>query len=369
MKNKSVLKKLGLVIFLQNMILFSLVSLGNPVKPTKVRSFSIEYDLGNEGIELFNKQSLYLEIPEDFINRKLIFDFASIAHRQDLRREQSENSWTNVSSPTYNDNSPGYTSLELHLQDSDEEGWIYWGGKGSGPRNSKFAEIRRNDRPEVDNLYEWQRHQWKRVSDGQSDNAPFSIDAARIVSLGSDPIRAHKVILKFLPPTPKYFSRHLFSNGMDFGDFASGLNRRFPGNHKCGDYGRGALLIEPHRKISKSLLPSEWESEESRLYIPLPKGSHFQSIDIATGDMKRNNCADAKHFRGGALISVDIVQKGSFKDTVIDELMSRENVGTNGVMRAVSTQMSYPSQEGDYLRITVSSDSASIMGIQVGFSQ
>ena len=368
MKNNLIFKKLILAVLMQNITLFSFAAISSPVKPTKIKSFSLEYDLGREGVELFYNQALYLEIPEDFLKRNLVFDFASIAHRQDFHRERQQNPWSSIGAD-YEDRRPGYTSLEFHIQNSDEDGWIYWGGNGSGPRNSKFAEIRGNDRPEVDNLYEWQRHQWKRVSNGQSGNTPFSIDSARIVSLGQDPIRAHKVILKFLPPIPQYFSRHIFASGLDFGDFASGLQRKFPGNHKCGDYGRGALVIEPRGRISKNLVPSDWEVEDGRLYIPLAKGSHFQTVEIATGDMKRNNCANARYSRGGALVSVDIVQKGSFTDTVVDELMHKENVGTNGVMRAVSSQLEYLAQEGDFIRITVNSDATSIMGIQLGFSQ
>ena len=321
-------------------------------RPTVKKDLSLEYDL--DGIRLNPEESVYIKIPDEYRNRKL--DFVSMSHRQSPRDERECGGYSDK------DCLPGYSSLEVYNEFSSSEGWRCWGGTGSGPCNSKFAEIR-DSTPETDNLYEWRKKGHINTRGRGLSYDPIIPTLFRVRSVGPDSVRVHKIIIKFLPPQPDVIADYIFSNGFQFGDYETASGRKYPGNASYGDYGH-PLHLERHSRPDHPALKGEINSETGYIEIPILRGKKLLFVDIAAGDMKRvPRGADPENYRGGAVLSIDLVNRNN----EIDQLMNSENVGTNGVLRGSPSRINLVIQDGQFLKIYAPKGTAHIMGIRIGY--
>lgn len=322
------------------------------VQPIAKTDLQLTYDLRD--MKLYSSDTVYLEIPDAYKNMTL--DFVALTHRQDPKYEYGE------CRSSDRDCNPGYTSMEFFdkQQKDIREGWRYWGGVGSGPLNSKFAEIR-SHRGETDNLYEWQKKGHSSVETQRSSKNAILPQLARIRSLGPDMIRVQRVIFKFLPPAARTIREKIFADGLVFGDYATASGRRYPGYADRGDYGN-ALALRPYETTSRQL-PQGWSAINGGIRLPLSAGERLLWLDIAVGDMKRvPKGGTADDYRGASALTVKRLRHGQ----VVEILMDDENVGTNGVMRALPAKISQVVQNGEELEITASGSSAKVMGIRSG---
>lgn len=324
-------------------------------KAVSSTDLQLTYDLRD--LKLQAGETIYLEIPAQYSQMPL--DFAALTHRQDPKYE------TECRGGGDRDCHPGYTSLEFFdgNQSNMRDGWRYWGGVGSGPLNSKFAEIR-SGRGETDNLYEWRKKGHYSVEGKKSSHQELKPVIARIRSIGPDMVRIQRVIFKFLPPMANNIRDVVFSDGFVFGDYATSSGRRYPGRADQGDYGN-PLKLRTYERPDHHKLPKDWSTSKGSIRIPLPAGETLGWLDLAVGDMKEvPRGADPEQYRGGASLTV----KRVLGSHVIETLMDDENVGTNGVMRALPSKIGQVIASGEELEISVDGSSAKIMGIRLGTS-
>lgn len=331
--------------------LASLQVVAEPVKtyrPVYMADSILVYS--TDDIELKTNDEVEFLIPEKYLGRQL--DFASMTHRQDPDEEDEC-----VPTTPGRDCLPGYTDLEFLASN----GWRHWGGVGSGPRNSKFAELRKG-LGETDNLYEWRRKGHVGM-DEDSSKEPLFFTRVRAVSLGEDSVRLNRVIIKYLPPKPTVIDDFVFSEGFRMGDYETTAGRVYPGNAAMGDYGT-SLEVNRYSAPSHASIPADWLLEPGTLKIPLKVGQRLSYIDLAVGDMRKvPDGGDPENFRGGARVNIRRLSGGRAQET----LMKGENVGTNGVMRGTPASHENVVQAGDYLEVEVPRGNAQIMGIQIGY--
>lgn len=329
----------------------SLQAFGNPVKtyrPVYMADSILVYSTND--IELKTNEQVEFLIPEKYHGRQL--DFASMTHRQDPDEE-------NECVPTTpgRDCLPGYTDLEFLASN----GWRHWGGVGSGPKNSKFAELRRGQ-GETDNLYEWRRKGHVGEDEDLSKD-PLFFTRVRAVSLGEDSIHLNRVIIKYLPPKPTITDDFDFSEGFKMGDYETTAGRVYPGNPSLGDYGT-ALAVSRHNAPVHAKIPADWKLAPGKLLIPLVPGRRLSFVDVAVGDMRKVPAGgDAENYRGGARVNITRIEGGRQAET----MMKGENVGTNGVMRATPASHDKVTAAGDFIEIEIPRGLAQIMGIRVGY--
>lgn len=343
---------------LESHSIFALTPSPRSVLPSAETPLKLTYKFRD--LNLQPNDVIYLNLPEKFKSRPV--DFVFITHKQDPRDEKE------CVSAFYNgvpwDCSPGYTSFEIKDANADQknEEWRHWGGPGSGPFNSKFAEIR-SHQGETDNLYEWAKYGHISVASKNRSHDPLIPSQFRVRSVGPDSIILQEVVVKFLPDEPKKMTEVIFAQGLAFGNFIDAKGRKYPGRAAYGDYGT-ALRLGPHNTPPHSLIPQHWDAFKGGLSIPLDESESFRFIDIACGDMRPNNGSNPDAYRGNGKLSVWLVRA---RDGSKTQLMNFENVGTNGVMRATLDPREPKTRPEDRLLIESPSDVVQIMGIRLGF--
>lgn len=330
------------------------------IKPTEVQTYRLTYKFNRH--ELRSGQTLELELPENF--KAGMIDFVYLTHKQDPRDEHE--CYSRREGSVIWDCLPGYTSFEILAEHPENrriiDDWRYWGGVGSGPFNSKFAEIREGW-GETDNLYEWARHGHHSVATKEKSYTPLVPLKFRVRSVGPDSILLQEVVIKFVPPAPKFMNQIVFADGLDFGAFDTAVGRRYPGRAAYGDYGN-SLDLSPHYSPRHKILQREWFVAPGELHIPMTMEDPLSFIDVACGDMKRVPYgADAENYRGGSHFSIFVVRPDGQKEA----LMWKENIGTNGVMRVTLDPKHKPIVKGDVLIFKATEDTAHVMGIRFGF--
>ncbi len=239
------------------------VSLLAQIQPSESHPLRLIYKFSNYSLP--GGSEIYLSIPTHFEAKPI--DFVFVTHKQDPKQELECRSQSDGVKMI--DCLPGYTSFEVKDQNSvsASEDWRFWGGSGSGPFNSKFAEVR-SGRGETDNLYEWRKKGHISVVTNRKSNAPLVPSDMRIRSVGKDSIILQEVVVKFLPPTPSDYDDVIFATGFEFGDFSTTIGRKYPGNPSAGNYGSSLSLnrkmTPQHRNI-----PNHWKVERGELLIPL----------------------------------------------------------------------------------------------------
>lgn len=327
--------------------------------PTAQDSTKLEYDLSrnfkNDGVSIDPNDEIQLVVPKSYFNKSI--DFVYITHKQKPDQLQQ-----NCGGDSKTDCIPAYTSFEVmpSVQASLSQEWRCWGGVGSGPCHSKFAEIRSYE-GETDNLYEWYTHGYvKTSSPGIKEFAPLKPQAFRVRSLGQDTVWVQKVVVKFSPSNLTHKVDHIFSNGLNFGDWLTASGRRYPGHADVGDYGRAIRLSKTNKyyQIDSDKVVLETDG----LHIRTNVTDRLSFIDIACGDMKPVPPGeDPDDYRGNGKLSVEIrTAHHNFS------VMVRENVGSNGVMRALIPE-ELTQEPVEEVFISGRGSQISIMGVRLGF--
>jgi hypothetical protein len=313
-------------------------------------------------LRLHPNEMIYLKLPADVIGKNL--ELVQITHKQQAGHERGcvpyRTDWDCV---------PAYTSVEFldanHRVDGDM--WRYWGGVGSGPFNSKFAEIRQ-DEGETDNLYEWIRHGNLGIASGQRDisHAALPISGIRVRSLGTDTTVLQKIIIKINPPKSSDLQDVIFARGFEFGDYETATGRRYPGNASVGNYGTALEMNDYHNGVpAPATMPANW-AFDGRIRIPLDANKVFQSLDIACGDMKPvppgATAAEIEKLRGNGKVTLTYVHADGQREV----LMERENVGTSGVMRGLASG-NKKLDRGGYLEVEAPQGNVKVMGVRVAY--
>jgi hypothetical protein len=325
------------------------------VKPAEEYDYRIVYSFSD--LKMKKGETVYLQLPKRAMGQLL--DFAIVTHKQD-NGDERECRYYNPQNDCY----PAYTSVEFLDAHSSVNGdmWRYWGGVGSGPLNSKFAEIRRAE-GESDNLYEWARHGHLGVDSKKKIYRSLAIAGVRVRSMGPDSMVLQRVIVKLAPPMTTDFDEGIFSRGLEFGDYLTAQGRRYPGHPSAGDYGTPLTLDGRGKSHSTPNIPKAWNYKNGALEIPLDKNKKFQSLDIACGDGKRIPYgANPENYRGNGKVTVKYVRP----DGSSEILMDRENVGTNGVMRATLSSLKKPAR-GGYLSVYSNQGTVRVMGVRVAY--
>lgn len=331
------------------LIAFAGVGARADYRPVEVKAVSALYDFHQ--LKMHPGEVVYLEVPRELKGSTV--DWTSVQHRQDPREETEC-----PRSPR--DCKPAYTSVEF----LDTHGrWQCWGGRGSGPCDSKFAEIRMPQMPETDDLYEFPRHGHIDAETGARSYEPLFAQRLRVRNLGVDDLYLHKVLFKVTPPEPTTVRDVIFSWGLDFGDFVTQRGRHYAGDADTGDYGH-AMHLNRYSTPHHSRLPNEWRTEQGVLVIPLEAGRVLEAIDVAAGDMRRVPYgANPERYRGDANLTVELVRDGRVVDTLIDH----ENIGDNGIIRGSPTDITKSAHAGDMIRMYCVIGDASIMGIRLSY--
>jgi hypothetical protein len=325
----------------------------SPLQASKVSDLEAVYDLSDVTLGGRGRKAFYLSVPAQFAGKKL--ESLSLTHRQDPQEERECRSGDR-------DCLPAYVSLEVYDVARRDHNWRYWGGTGSGPFNSKFAEIR-DSRGETDNLYEWQRKGHYAVDNG-ADFAKVPVEPGflRLRSVGPDEAHIQQVVLKMDPPNARNLTEYIFARGLRFGDFITADGRRYPGHAAEGDYG-DALLLDSRHHPRHAKLDKSWNNERGSFRIPLKAGTKLVAVDIACGDMKPVPWgADPEKYRGNSYVTVRRWVHGQ----PVENLISNRNVGSNGVIRATSEKIDRVAGYDEEIEIKADRGSVSIMGVRLG---
>ncbi|HWU43724.1 MAG TPA: hypothetical protein VN132_09810, partial [Bdellovibrio sp.] len=321
------------------------------VAPSYYDSTKVEYNFGR-GINLKPSEGVELILPDSLAGRTL--DFVYITHKQTPSQMQ-------ICQDPKIDCKPGWTSFEV-LPDKASNlpnDWRYWGGKGSGIYNSKFAEIRSGE-GETDNLYEWYRHGHLGINGNDKSYEPLIPRAFRVRSVGQDSIWLQKVVVKFLSPEIKKTKEFIFSSGLQFGDINTTAGRKYPGHAYKGDY--GSAIVLGRKRNSRINQDNIYMSKGDIKISTESMNGNLKFINIACGDMKPvPSGEDPDKYRGNGKLSVSVVT-----DQSIYKIMDHENVGTSGVMTApVPNELI----NGAIKEIIIhgSGSPISVMGLQLGF--
>jgi hypothetical protein len=304
---------------------------------------------------------IYLTMPASAQGR--ILDQIQVMHKQDISQESE----CGAPNPR-NDCRPAYTSVEILDQEAtiaDGDMWRYWGGVGSGPFNSKFAEIRSGE-GETDSLYEWSRHGHLGTSSKNKSTRPLKVAGLRIRAFGSDSLVLQRVTVKLAPPMTTDIVDAKIDRALDFGDYLTAAGRHYPGRPSMGDYGRALVLENTRgRQIqSPTQLPPGWSIQGDVVMIPLDSGKILQTLDIACGDMRQMpDGANEEDYRGNGKVTVRYVHG----DGTVEILMDRENVGTNGVMRAAA--LNEIKDKGGHLEVFANQGHVKVMGLRLAYKQ
>ncbi|MBL7670988.1 MAG: hypothetical protein JNM39_10930 [Bdellovibrionaceae bacterium] len=328
----------------------------------------------DDGIVLRPGEILPMQIPTVYHKRTI--DFVALTHKQKLSDFRDDGTGRNET--------PGYTSFEI-LPSGEKLGdpngnWRVWGGRGSGPLGSKYAE-NRNRVGETDNLYEWVKYGHRSIWSypGAASLTPLQPGAFRIRSVGKGNTQITKVIVKFRPINITHVQDYIFSNGFAFGNYETNKGRRYPGNPDNGDYG-DAIILNSASPDSNRIIPqgitfqrdyvqgaqiSRRGPKITQLIVNIdPKSNKLLSfVDVACGDMNPvPPGGDPELLRGNGKLFVMIET-----DRGVYEVMTNENIGSNGVMRAL-----VPSEviSGKITRVIISGTGRapiSVMGVRLGF--
>lgn len=304
-----------------------------------------------DSLSLNNGESFKVDITKEYDG--LALDFIAITHRQSPNEESECLSFSDK------DCLPAYTSVEV-LNEKNE--WRYWAGNGSGPYNSKFAEIRSRKNGETDNLYHWMSiGHIGFEKDGYSKAAIYP-KTIRVRNLGPDSSRIEKLVIKFNPKKVEEISETIFSKGFQFGDYITALGEKLPKSSYNGDY-KNPLTVYPHSRSSHIKLPGDWIVKKGQIQIPICCQKNLVFVDVAIGDMRYfTGRGSLDYYRGSAKLTINVV----LPDLTIRPLMKSENIGSTGVLRATLEKISESIPDGSFLTITIENDVAHIMGIRIG---
>ncbi|HND84178.1 MAG TPA: hypothetical protein PLU50_00155 [Pseudobdellovibrionaceae bacterium] len=327
---------------------------------TSIREMSVRFKFHERSLS--PGESMMIEIPGPLKNRDL--ESIDVIHKQDPHRQTSncQNGEQELHDDPEWDCTPAYLAVEVEdLKSPLEDNWRYWAGPGSGPRNSKFSEVR-NGYGEVDRLYEWMNIGHRGVRSHRLAKSPVHGDRLRLSNLGRDRLTVSEITYSVSPKPVTSVDFKIFMTGFKFGDWRTSAGRTYAYEPLRGNYG-DSLSIHPGVAPNDHRIPQQWEIRPGRLKIPTRNLGNLQFIDVAIGDLNPVPPGENdKRYRGGAVVDIFISNEGQ------REYWSRgENVGSSGVIRArPPSQQQAMMRDGDYINIEIRNSKAWIMGIQFG---
>jgi hypothetical protein len=305
----------------------------------------------------------YLEVPESL--QELPVEMVSLAHMQEPKYNTGGSSSEEGSSDY--DKIPGFTSIQLHSTNlDDEKSWRYWGGSSSSRYGSKFAEVGYS--PEIDNLYNWPDKGHYGVKNGDFTKKLIKTNAIKIMSTGDDPVTIDSIDIKFIPEKSKKEIIHIFTKNLSFGNSTTGTGKSFGVKRK--GYGKypGALALGRRTDYEAPDLPKGIDhSSRSTLLIPINSTDKINSIEVAIGDqhndVETTNSDGGSGSKGYAKFYIGIKRKDGTKIW----FLKNQGVPPQGFFR-VQPPKGFIQKEGDKIILNSRSDTTMLMGFKLGLN-
>lgn len=302
-------------------------------------TFSPASDYSYKSFKISPRRGIVFDLPETY--HQFIVDQLVLSHRQSKRSKALD--------LDQRDDWPGLTSLLFFdPQFEAQEQWRFWSGMSSGVWGAKYAELRSESHPELELLYSFNYYGTKSLKNNKSPNdlRPTQVAA---VNVGSSPIFLHQIKVRYLPPEPSEFIEHIYSPSTQFDLFNYGRAKRFGGGELYG--GR---------------YPKAWHlSKNEKLRIQLPANKRLSAVDVICGDALGWDSREGKYIPGNAYLNIQWIRNG----IVLQNLLIKENVGAQSLLRGLPENMDDLIQEGDWIEISSSSESINflyIMGYRIG---
>ncbi len=287
-------------------------------------------------------EQVLIEIPES--HRGLRLAHIALMHSQNTAEKSVPGSGRNGD----RDAAGAYSLVEVFVKG---RGWTDLG------QSKKFAEARQ----EVERLHD--------LPDAQGE-----IVAVRIKNVGVDPVHLHQLTLHFLPEKPRRFEEQIFTARTSFGDpwasMTPSVSRlrepvvqgtRYPGGVTLNN--TGDWKATPPETVAL-IQAKGWSLDPTSISIPLQAGKRFRTVEVAIGDTHpdaASNQDQSYGYKGYAKLTLEVVRADGTRLT----LSSQENVPPQGVLVGTSD---YVAQAGDRVRLSVSGDTAAVMGVRLGYA-
>jgi hypothetical protein len=261
---------------------------------------------------------------------------------------------------------PGLTSALIYSTDVPGDELRYWGGHSSGKLGAKFAEYRPSG--EFDALYEWPRLGHKGINNKSKSLQPIRPNVLRLQNVGVDTVWLSKAYVEVVPLPAKNYQVEIFTPKSDFGDPVTMKSRWYGGGQvEMGTF-PNALRLSSRDHSYQPKLPANMRIEKNKIFITLPVGEKFSSVDIMVGDTHPDRIRNKDNgwgSLGNAKLSVTIENARSNQERV---LLSEKNVGPQGVISASDVTSAPVVADGDVLVIKNEkhSSTAYIMGLRIG---
>jgi len=324
------------------------------MKPSSQTSISATWDLG--GRRMNPGEELRLEIPEHLRNRAV--RSVMLSHRQDPSTD------TGLNPATGRDANPGLTAV--NLRSIDDGTWRDWNSPwgSSGPKGAKFAEQRGAYNPEFENMFDWNvRGHMNADTGGDLTTKGLHSDQVRVLSLGTDPVYVHKVVVNVMGETPSELQEAIFSPGTAFGDWETGAGRKYGGGQAFQGTFPGAVVLGGAG--SPAALPAGWSVRGSSLVYELPPGRVITGVDAAVGDShpdKIRNKDGGWGTPGWSKLTMALQHADGSSEVFVDG----SGVPPEGIVSGAPVKPGQVTQPGDKLVISGSNDLLYVMGVRVG---
>lgn len=334
-------------------------------KPTAQSSVSATFRFGGEGRMLKPGEQLLLALPAHLQGRPV--RHLILSHRQDHAHD------TGTTPGQKWDANPGLTAVHLHASNLPEgQAWRHWNSPwgSSGSEGAKFAEARSSGDPEFELEFDWHSRGHQGATGGGYSNAPLLVDAARVKSVGKDPIFLHEVTVQVLPPKPDKYLQATFCEGTNIGDHETTKGRKFGGGQAHQGKFPGALELSGWGTggAGAAKLPDGWSMKNGELHVKLTPGMRFTGVDIACGDSH----PDGVHNKDGgwgtpgwSRLSIGVQRNGGPVDWFID----RQGVPPEGVLSGGPTELDFVAKSGDEVVFKASGDTTYVMALRIGLNE
>lgn len=333
------------------------------VEPRSRSCSSVTYEFDKERV-LKPGEALYFSVPKELRGQSA--NLLLVGHRQDVNDGNNrEYEKIKANNPRARDDSPGLTSVQLHMIDKPKaNAWRHYLDLfgGSGKNGAKFAEL--DSKPENEGLEGFRSHGHRGVHSGDVTKDKLLIDAIRLVSVGKDPVHVKYLTMKASLDGDTI--EKIFTPGTKFDDPATGEAAVYGGGeHHGGKYPKAVVLNGTNESLD---LPAGWKLSRNELRIPLPAGRKFMGVELAIGDLH----PDGKPNRDGGVGTAGWARLSTFvkKADGSREYMTRdENIGKNGTMLGYPQNCDYVATAGDELVLNVNRDAAYLMGLRMHFKK
>ena len=318
-------------------------------KPSVETEISAEYDFTEMAMK--PQDIVYFYIPERLAKSTL--SQIGFSHRQ-------------KGQDPVRDAYPGLTSALVYTQDVPGDELRYWAGPSSGKLGAKFAEYRPSG--EFDALYEWPRLGHKGIVKKDKNYTPIHPNVLRLQNVGVDVVWLSKAYVEVVPLPAQTYQNVIFTPKSDFGDPLTMKNRWYGGGQvEMGTF-PNALRLDSRGHANQPKLPDNIKIDKNKIFITLPVGEKFSSLDIMVGDTHPDRVQNKDHgwgSLGNAKLTISIENSRTAQERI---LLTEKNVGPQGVISASDVSPAPVIIDGDVLVIKNEkrSSTAYIMGLRIG---